>query len=315
MIGKIREACRQVEVDAIIGYRKKEGEPREILHVFKPDEIDKITFSPLSSNNPARLLMEILPTMNKVAVIAKGCDVRAIRELVKENKIDRNKIYIIGVSCDGVVDYRKFRRAVQFRLNEIESVELDGEDLIVKANGKEQRFKFADVMSEVCKHCPNPTPKDYDVLIGEPKEGKEDFSDIEEIEKMSAEERWNYWMDIFSKCIRCHACRQVCPVCYCEECLVDPVNLAISPMTPAEEKASYPRVLGKTVNSSDNLIYHLVRVLHHAGRCARCGECERACPMELPLTKLERKLWKVVQEEFGYSPDEDIPFLSKLDMG
>uniref|UniRef100_A0A7J3TI78 Uncharacterized protein n=1 Tax=Geoglobus ahangari TaxID=113653 RepID=A0A7J3TI78_9EURY len=72
MIGKIREACRQVEVDAIIGYRKKEGEPREILHVFKPDEIDKITFSPLSSNNPARLLMEILPHNEQGCSNCKG---------------------------------------------------------------------------------------------------------------------------------------------------------------------------------------------------------------------------------------------------
>ncbi len=316
MIEKIREECRKVanNVDAIVAYKRKKGEPREVLSVFKPDEIDEITFSPLSFNNPANLLMQILQSMNKVAVVAKGCDVRTIKVLEKEDKIDRSKLYIIGVSCDGVIDYKKFKRVVNFKLKDIESVELEGEDIIVRANGEMQRIPFKDVICENCLFCRQPTPKDYDVLIGEPKEGKLDYSDIDEFEKRDREERWDYWINVFSKCIRCHACRQICPICYCEECLVDPSNLAISPMSTAEEKASYPKVIGKTVNPADNLIYHIVRVLHHAGRCAGCGECERACPMELPLTKLERKLEKVVYEVFNYDPDDPIPFLSKLDI-
>jgi Na+-translocating ferredoxin:NAD+ oxidoreductase RnfC subunit len=84
-------------------------------------------------------------------------------------------------------------------------------------------------------------------------------------------------------------------------------------MSTAEEKAAYPRFLGKTVTPADNLFYHLIRVFHHAGRCADCGECERACPMDIPLRKLERKLQKEIKEIFGYE-DEDIPFLAKLDI-
>ncbi|MEM0316206.1 MAG: 4Fe-4S dicluster domain-containing protein, partial [Archaeoglobaceae archaeon] len=171
-----------------------------------------------------------------------------------------------------------------------------------------------EVIDENCVYCEHPTPVIYDVLIGEPREGRRDFSDVEEFEKLSREERWNYWISKFERCIRCHACRSVCPLCYCEECMVDPSNLAISPMSTAEDKASYPRLLGKTVNAKDNAIYHILRVLHHAGRCAGCGECERACPMELPLRKLERKLEKVVVETFGYDLNEDIPFFSKLDI-
>ncbi len=316
IVERIKEECKKIanDVDAIIAYRKKPGEPRDVLSVFKPDEIDEITFSPLSLNTPTKLLMQILPNVNKVAVIAKGCDVRTMKNLEKEEKIDRSKVYIIGISCDGIINYKKFRRVVNFKLSEIDNVEIEGDEVTVKANGNEQRIPLKDVICENCLFCPQPTPEDYDVLIGEPKEGKKDYSDIEQLESMDAEKRWSYWMDVFSKCIRCHACREVCPVCYCEECLVDPSNLAISPMTPAEDKASYPKVIGKTVNPSDNLIYHLIRVLHHAGRCGGCGECERACPMELPLLKLERKLEKVVYEVFNYDPSEKIPFLSKLDM-
>ncbi len=311
-----REECSKLpeDISYIVGFVRKQGEPREVLAVLNPDEVDRISFSPLSFNNPARIVMDLMKSNGKIAVIAKGCDARTLKQLEKEEKIERERLFIIGISCPGVVDYRKFRKAVKFRLPQIESVELVGDEIVVKANGEEQRIPFSDVVFENCLHCEQPTPKDYDVLIGEPRDGGDDFSDIEEFEKLSKEERWSYWMDVFSKCIRCHACRQVCPLCYCEECLVDPSNLAVSPMTTAEEKAAYPRVLGKTVNAADNMIYHLTRVLHHAGRCSGCGECERACPMELPLLKLERKLKKVVYEVFNYSPDEEIPFLSKLDI-
>ncbi|MEM0203178.1 MAG: Coenzyme F420 hydrogenase/dehydrogenase, beta subunit C-terminal domain [Archaeoglobaceae archaeon] len=306
---KIKEALRNSNAEKIVAFVKKENEPREVLAVLSPNEIDRISFSPLSFNNPAKLLMQI---NGKVAVVAKGCDAMAIRQLIKEGKLKRENLFIVGISCKGVADYRKLSKLV--KLNEVTAVELDGNELVIKLKNGEKRVAFAEVIDENCVYCEHPTPVIYDVLIGEPREGRRDFSDVEEFEKLSREERWNYWISKFERCIRCHACRSVCPLCYCEECMVDPSNLAISPMSTAEDKASYPRLLGKTVNAKDNAIYHILRVLHHAGRCAGCGECERACPMELPLRKLERKLEKVVVETFGYDLNEDIPFFSKLDI-
>jgi len=318
MVEELKKVCGDIidDVEAIIAYRKKATEPREVLTVIESkEEIDSITLSPLSFNNPAKLLCQELNKRNgKIAVVAKGCDSRAIRQLVIEEKIDRERVYIIGISCPGVVDYRKFVKKVKFKLSEIESVELLDGKVVITAGSEKQEIPFDEVIFENCLYCSQPTPIEYDVLLGEPLEGRSDFSDIEEIEKLPLEDRWKFWSEEFKKCIRCHACRSVCPLCYCTECLVDPTNLAVSPMTPAEEKASYPRMLGKTISVEDNLFYHLVRVLHHAGRCAECGECERACPMGLPLRKLERKLQKVVVEVFGYKPGEEIPFLSKLDI-
>ncbi|MEM3896686.1 MAG: Coenzyme F420 hydrogenase/dehydrogenase, beta subunit C-terminal domain [Archaeoglobaceae archaeon] len=306
---KIKEALRSSNAEKIVAFVRKENEPREVLAILSPNEIDRISFSPLSFNNPAKLLMQL---NGKVAVVAKGCDAMAIKQLIKEGKLKRENLFIVGISCKGVADYRKLSKLV--KLNEVTSVELEGDELVIKLKNGEKRVAFAEVVDENCVYCEHPTPVIYDVLIGEPREGKRDFSDVEEFEKLSREERWDYWISQFERCIRCHACRSVCPLCYCEECMVDPSNLAISPMSTAEDKASYPRLLGKTVNAKDNAIYHILRVLHHAGRCAGCGECERACPMELPLRKLERKLEKVVVETFGYDLNEDIPFFSKLDI-
>ncbi|MEM2344997.1 MAG: Coenzyme F420 hydrogenase/dehydrogenase, beta subunit C-terminal domain [Archaeoglobaceae archaeon] len=306
---KIKEALRNSNAEKIVAFVRKENEPREVLAVLSQKEIDKVTFSPFSFNNPAKLLMQL---SGKIAVVAKGCDAMAIRQLIKEGKLKRENLFIIGVSCKGVVDYRKIAKLV--KLNDVNYAELEGEKLVLKLKQGEKRIPFSEVIDENCIYCEHPTPVIYDVLIGEPRESKKDFGDIEQFENLSREERWNYWISQFERCIRCHACRSVCPLCYCEECMVDPSNLAISPMSTAEDKASYPRLLGKTVNAKDNAIYHLLRVLHHAGRCAGCGECERACPMELPLRKLERKLEKVVVETFGYDLNEDIPFFSKLDI-
>ncbi|MFN3384078.1 MAG: Coenzyme F420 hydrogenase/dehydrogenase, beta subunit C-terminal domain [Archaeoglobaceae archaeon] len=306
---KIKEALKNSNVEKIVAFVRRENEPREVLKVLSLNEVDKISFSPLSLNNPAKLLMQI---NGKVAVVAKGCDSMAIRQLIKEGKLKRENLFIVGISCRGVVDYRKLAKFVN--LSEVNNTELNGNDLVLKLKDGEKRIAFSEVIDENCLYCEHPTPVIYDVLIGEQREGKRDFSDIEQLEKLSREERWNYWISLFERCMRCHACRSVCPLCYCEECIVDPSNLAISPMSTAEDKASYPRILGKTVNARDNAIYHLLRVLHHAGRCAGCGECERACPMELPLRMLERKLEKVVVEIFGYDLNEDVPFFSKLDI-
>jgi len=36
-----------------------------------------------------------------------------------------------------------------------------------------------------------------------------------------------------------------------------------------------------------------------AGRCVECGECERVCPVNIPLMLVNRKLIKDVNEFFG----------------
>lgn len=302
MLEEIKRVCKELleqkKVDAIVAWRRKNG--REVLSIFKDvKDLENLSFSPLSVNNPAKLVMEIHRNYRKLGVIAKGCDAMSIRQLVLEEKIQRDSIFIIGVSCKGVADLRKLKG---------KKVEVKGWNVFVD----ERSF---DWIFENCLYCRCPTPTYYDVLVGEFREGYRGFEDVEKIEKMDEKERWDFWTKEFSLCIRCHACRSVCPVCYCTECIVDPTNLAISSTSTAEEKAKYPRILGRKVNLKDNIVYHVVRLFHHAGRCTKCGECERACPMGLPLTKLERKLEKIVLEVFGYDQvKETVPFFSKLEM-
>lgn len=45
--------------------------------------------------------------------------------------------------------------------------------------------------------------------------------------------------------------------------------------------------------------------MHLAGRCVGCDECYRSCPVSVRLDLLNRKLYKVVQESFGYEAGFD----------
>ena len=57
--------------------------------------------------------------------------------------------------------------------------------------------------------------------------------------------------------------------------------------------------VGKQNNVAENRFYGLTRVMHIGDRCIECGECERACPMDLPLMKLNRKVIHDLNDLFG----------------
>jgi len=74
-------------------------------------------------------------------------------------------------------------------------------------------------------------------------------------------------------------------MCYCTECFVDDYR---------------PKWIGGGLQPQDLQFYHIVRAYHQTGRCSGCGACERACPMDIPLTYLTQKLNQDVKELFGF---------------
>lgn len=135
-------------------------------------------------------------------------------------------------------------------------------------------------------------PVDFDEFLGEraPDSPPDDYADIREFEALPPAERWQAMLDEMSRCIRCYACRQVCPNCYCPTCFVD---------------ASRPAWVGRTPDPSDNVLFHMVRAIHMAGRCVECGACAKACPVGIPLMIINRKVSLIVRDRFGSVPGTD----------
>jgi ferredoxin len=102
---------------------------------------------------------------------------------------------------------------------------------------------------------------------------------------MDPQQRWEYFENLLAPCIRCYACRNACPLCYCPTCFVD---------------ESRPQWVGKSQNPVDVRTFHFLRAYHCAGRCTDCGACERACPVGINMRVFTKKLEKDCFENFGW---------------
>ena len=155
--------------------------------------------------------------------------------------------------------------------------------------------KRENLLPDRCVHCKSKKHVSYDELMGEDGEVLDSgrFDEVEQIEKMTPDERFAFWQGELSRCIRCNACRDVCPACTCEKCVFD------NPDSGVENKAA--------ANSFEDSMFHIIRAFHVAGRCTDCGECSRVCPQHIPLHLLNRKFIKDINSFYGdYQAGETI---------
>ena len=301
----IREIARKLlsekQVDLIIGYERG-TQPFRMTPCFvdKVEDVQKLVFN---SNCDISLSKYVVGRKGKVGVVAKGCDSRLLAVCALEKQFPRESVVIIGVPCLGVID----RKKVESKLDDKEVLEATFEDekIKVKGEGFELVLPKNDFLYDSCLTCKYRNPPIYDVFVGEKvpeiTEANE-FAEVSSLEAKSAEERWDHFREELNKCIRCYACRNVCPLCYCKTCFVD---------------QTMPMWFNKTNALSDTMIYHIIRAFHVAGRCVDCGACSRACPMDINLRELMKKIEKIVKERFDYEAGislEEIPPLGKFKM-
>lgn len=308
---KIREAAKRLlstkRVEVVIGFRKGTlpfmNEP---FLARTAEQADLLVWD----GNCAMNLANYLPKMTgSVAIAAKGCDSRSIVIHLLENQIRREQLYVLGIPCPGMTDKRKVAENLNGR--EIMEVEETGEKLWVMGRDFEQSFERMEFLEENCAVCTHKNSVLFDELLGEPVQEQQidRYEEIRKIESWPSEQRRLYFEELIKPCIRCYACRNACPACYCPTCFVD---------------ESKPQWIGKTTDRTDTSTFHFLRAFHLAGRCTDCGSCERACPVGIRVRLFTRKLEKEVKELYGYEagvtlderppldafrPDDPEPFL------
>ena len=282
----------QGKVDYIIGF-----EPGSLKFTTTPlitkdkDSVDRLVINPFIVNNLSVYLTEI---KGRVGIIAKGCDSRSIVSLIQDNQIKREDVVILGVPCSGIIDLSKIEELVGKDRDELDDITRDGDKIVITVSGQKKEFPVGEVLFDNCLGCEFPTPQEYDILLGEASPLVADKSasrkEIETLEGMPPEQRWDFWGKEFNRCIKCYACRSVCPVCFCDRCFVE---------------ESEPQWISPIPRWQDNLIFQVIRNIHVAGRCTDCGECERACPVDIPLRSLTREMYDIVDDLYHFTAGMD----------
>lgn len=286
-INKIRQTSKGLlenkKVDIIIGFKKGTMPMmNEPCLIKSPKDVEKLVWD---SNCGINLANYLTDRKEKIGIIAKGCDSRNIITHIIENKIKREQLVIIGVPCKGMIDKNRITSMFE---GEIKQVTEQNGNVIIKGEGFEKKLKKEDVLQQNCSVCIHRNPVIYDELVADLVEEQKDvdrYEDVRKIEDMPSEKKWNYFDDLLSTCIRCYACRNACPLCYCPTCFVD---------------ESRPQWVGKSDESIDIRTFHFLRAYHCAGRCTDCGACERACPVGINMRMFTRKLEKDCFEQYGW---------------
>ena len=213
---KAIELLQNGTVDRVLGWRAG-----EFFYDLTPgcftsvEEVERdFVYSVFSGANLSKYLIAESRKGGKVGVFLKPCDSYSFVQLLKEHRILRENVYAVGVQCDGMCDMEKIKEA---GLAGVTAVEEDGENLKVSTiYGNETIAKDAALLGK-CASCKSKKIVTCDELLGEQGEeiASDRFDEVAKLEAMTAEERYTFWRGELSRCIRCNACRNVCPACSC----------------------------------------------------------------------------------------------------
>jgi len=347
----------------VVAVRARDGNRYDGVPVLvsDPKEIVKTAGAlHCTSPNIARFLKEYLNGAfdQRIAVVVKPCDAKAIIELAKRNQVALDHLLLLGVNCTGTLPSAKAKKMLEgeFKVTPADVVaeDIEGSRLTIRLGDGTEKEKDLDDLEqrgygrrENCRRCETNIPRMADIACG--KWGAEDKnatfievcsekgsdlieaasqagainleqasaeavetrrkkdeaarelayrwqeSDFDSLEQMTADERFNYWFGWFSRCIKCYGCRDACPICYCKDCFLEADRGLVPP-------GEIP----------PDIVFPMVRTTHVMDSCVNCGQCQDACTMELPLSRLTFLLSRKLGRIFKYDPGTDVSQLPPL---
>ena len=309
----------------------------DAMPVFITDSVDLLKTAGSYHCAPTMIgdLVEKYCRNQKIAMAVKPCDMRAMDELIKRHKINKDNLYFIGLNCGGTVSPISGRKMIDLFYeaapDDVVSEEIDkGKFIIELADGSEEAVKIHDLEEKGygrrnnCQRCDVKIPrkaniacgnwgaeqgwtfieindeKGQQLIDGAKKEGLletkspseaaiQTRSKVENVMINMAKKNQEVTyetvstMDDWKRCIKCYACRDICPICWCNECELDKSyfkdeeNLSPSPIA-----------------------FQGVRLSHMSFSCCDCGQCDDVCPMDIPVSLIFDKLQKKYYNRTGY---------------
>ena len=260
-----RELLSSNEVSCVIGYELSSRDRTRPTFIYDADDVERLVWNQSCTHN--------LTTYLESKLMGDG----------RQKTEDKPRVALVVKPCDSksinvLLAENRFEREQVC----IIGVACDGIQEGAgygKTNGQYQKR---------CLSCSDRIPVLYNKLIGDA-QNVEDMQPtdhgVEQLEAMSPSQRMDFWLSQFDRCIRCYACRQACPMCDCPTCLYESDNSLW---------------VGMNIEINEKRTFHLGRAYHLAGRCVGCDECERVCPMDIPIGLLNRKLAQEVETTFGF---------------
>lgn len=247
------QLLKDAAVARVIGWETGEGERDWSPALFETaEDMEKFVYGPYAGANLSKFCLKFNKAEGKTLVVLKPCDTLSFNQLLKEHRLERENFFIIGAGCKGMTDE-------------------EGRPLLKCETCKGKEFMQADEVIDDAQ-ARKTAPADR-------------FSEIQALENLTHQQRYDFWRNELSRCIRCNACRNVCPACTCQKCVFD------NPASGVAAKAN--------VTDFEENMFHIIRAYHVAGRCTDCGECSRVCPQNIPLHLLNRKFIKDMNEMYG----------------
>lgn len=290
------------EVSVVAGYARG-SLPGRMVPAFATDpaDVEALDWNERCVSNLTVYLPQLLGRGGKVGLVAKSCDAKSVVGLVRENQIDRRRVVLIGVPCGGVWEDGKLAAKCYACTEEVSPLA----DMTVGAAGPgepatpgEPGEPAAPGQSAAQTAAPGQTgepggpravtprePAGPRAVAPDPRD-----AEIAALEALPASGRWDFWQRQFGRCLRCYACRAVCPLCYCAACVTD---------------KNRPQWIPVSIDGGGNTTWNVTRAMHLAGRCVGCDECTRACPAGIRLDLLNRRIANEIDHRFGYRPEED----------
>ena len=295
LINRAKSLLESGEVSRVLGWKKGETEfDMEPAFFSSAEELDSFVYNGFCGANLSKYMIEAGKKEGKTLVFLKPCDSYSYNQLLREHRVDREKAYIIGVGCKGKLSMNNIP------FEGVLSVEGAGypdaaEEITVETLYGTEKMPYSAAMLERCHVCKGKEHVIFDEQIGESADtvDAERMAEVEKIEAMSPEEKFAFFQNELSKCIRCNACRNVCPACSCRKCVFD--------------STAFDSAQKVNTTTFEEKMFHIIRAFHVAGRCTDCGECSRVCPQGIPLHLFNRKFIKDINDLYGeYQAGSDL---------